>query len=76
MSVLHVTCDMSVLHVLMSCVYCMSMLHVLPVSVLDVFIHKAAVRASRIRLDKLKESENDAVVSVYSNYVLDPFHDE
>jgi len=29
-------------------------------------------RAARIRLDKLKESENDAVMSVYSEFFLIP----
>jgi len=34
-------------------------------SVLDVLVHKMRARAAKIRLDKLKESENDAVMSVY-----------
>ena len=33
-------------------------------------------RATKFRLTKLKESENDAVVRVYSDYFLDPFDDE
>ena len=45
-------------------------------SVLDVLVHKMGARAAKIRLDKLKESENDAVVSVYSDYFFDPFDDE
>jgi len=47
-----------------------------PMSVLDVLVHKMGARAAKIRLDKLKESENDAVVSVYSDYFFDPFDDE
>jgi len=45
-------------------------------SVLEVLVHKMGARAARIRLDKLKESENDAVMSVYSDYFLDPYDDE
>jgi len=33
-------------------------------------------RAAKSRLDKLKESENDTVMSVYSNNFLDPYDDE
>jgi len=47
-------------------------------SVLDVVICKVGARAAKIRLAKLKESENDAAVSlsVYSDSFLDPFDDE
>jgi len=34
-------------------------------SVLEVLVHEMGARASKIRLDKLKESEIDAVMSVY-----------
>jgi len=33
-------------------------------------------RTARISLDKLKESENDAVMSVYSDMFLDPYDDK
>jgi len=33
-------------------------------------------RAAKIRLDKLKESENDAVMSVYFDIFFDPYDDE
>jgi len=42
-------------------------------SLLDVLIHKVGARAAKIRLAKQKESENDAVVRVYSDYFPDPF---
>jgi len=45
-------------------------------SVLDVFVHKMGARAAKIRLDKLKESENDAVTSVYANLFFDPYDDK
>ena len=45
-------------------------------SVLDVVICKVGARAAKIRLAKLKESQNDAAVSVYSDSFLDPFDDE
>ena len=45
-------------------------------SVLDVLVHTVGARAAKIRLDKPKESENDAVVNVYSDYFFDPFDDE
>jgi len=54
----------------------MSLLDVLPVSVLDVLVHTVGARAAKVRLTKLKESENYAVVRVYSDYFLDPFDDE
>jgi len=41
-------------------------------SVLDVLVHTMGVRAAIIRFDKLKESENHAVMSVYSDYFLIP----
>jgi len=34
-------------------------------SVSDVLVHKMGARAAKITLDKLKESENDAVMSMY-----------
>jgi len=43
---------------------------------MDVLIHKVGVRVAKIRLAKLKEPENDAVVRVYSGYFLCPFDDE
>ena len=52
----------------------MSVLHVLPLSVLDVWIHKVGARVAKVRLAKLKESENDALVSVYSYYFFDIRH--
>ena len=45
-------------------------------SALDVLVHKMGARAAKIRLDKLKESENDVVMSVYSDILLDPYDDE
>ena len=45
-------------------------------SVLDILIHKVGACAAKIRLDSPKEFENDAVVSVYSDYLLDLFDDE
>jgi len=45
-------------------------------SVLDVLVHKLGARAAKIRLDKLKESENDAVMSVYSDFFFDPYDNE
>ena len=42
-------------------------------SVLDVLVHKMGARAAKIRLDKLKESENDAVMNVCSDIFLDPY---
>jgi len=45
-------------------------------SVLDVLVHKMRARGAKIRLDKLKESENDAVMSVYSDIFFDSYDDE
>ena len=45
-------------------------------SVLDVLVHKMGARAAKIRLDKLKGSENDAVMSVYPDIFWTPYHDE
>lgn len=45
-------------------------------SILDVLVQKMGAHAAKIRLDKLKDSENDAVVSVYSDYFFDTFDDE
>ena len=41
-------------------------------SVLDVLVHKIGARAAKIRLDNLKGSENDAVMSVYADVFLVP----
>jgi len=41
-------------------------------SALDVLVHKMGARAAKIRLDKLKESENDVVMSVYSDFCWIP----
>jgi len=54
----------------------MSVLDVLIHVLIDVLIHKMGVRAAKIRLDKLKESENDAVMSVYADVFFDPYDDE
>jgi len=40
---------------------------------LDVLVHTVGVRAAKVRLAKLKESENDAVERAYSDNFLDPF---
>ena len=45
-------------------------------SVLDVWVHKMGARAAKIRLDKLKESENDAVMSVYPDTFWTPDDEE
>jgi len=45
-------------------------------SVLDVLVHKMGARAAKIRLDKLKESENDAGMSVYPDIFGTPYDDE
>jgi len=42
-------------------------------SVLDVLVYKMGACAAKIRLDKLKESENDAVMNVYSDIFFDPY---
>ena len=45
-------------------------------AVLDVLVHKMGAPDAKIRLDKLKESENDAVMSVYPDIFWTPYHDE
>ena len=45
-------------------------------SVLNVLVHKMGARAVRIRLDKLKESENETVMSVYPDIFWTPYDDE
>jgi hypothetical protein len=45
-------------------------------SVLDVLVHKMGARAAKIRLDKLKGSENDAVMSVYPDILWTPYDDK
>jgi len=41
-------------------------------SVLDVLVHKTGARSAKIRLDKLKQSEDDAVMNAYSDVFLIP----
>jgi len=45
-------------------------------SVLDVLVHTMGARAAEIRLDRLKESENDAVMSVYPDIFWTAYDDE
>jgi len=43
---------------------------------LDVLVHKLGAHVAKLRLVKLKESANGAVIRVYSDDFLDPFDDE
>ena len=45
-------------------------------SVLEVLVHEMGARASKIRLDKLKESEIDAVMSVYPDVFWTTYDDK
>jgi len=45
-------------------------------SVLDVLVHKMGARSAKIRLDKLKQSEDDAVMNAYSDVFFDPYNEE
>ena len=44
-------------------------------SVFDVVVHNTKVRAAKIRLDKLQESDNDAVTSVCLTIFFHPYND-
>jgi len=45
-------------------------------AVLDVLVHMMGARPPKIRLDKLKESENHAVMSVYPDVFWTSYDDE
>jgi len=45
-------------------------------AVLDVLVHKMGAPDAKIRLDKLKESENDAVMSAYPDVFWTPCDDK